>query len=260
VTLGENVRELRRNAGWQRVDLANKSGLGMNTLFRIEYDKTKPRRLTLQLLAKAFGITVAELLQGQGSVVSYRHNKWRKIGRQVKTLRERKGLTQSELAELSGIADATIVGIEKDRHKPRQATIAGLAKALDVPYWLISPEHAGPDRRFKFEPRKRRQVEIPDRLPLPLSEDSLREVATDIIRNRKLYPFRMLIEIVELNVKYVDQRSREQDGAMRVLSDLIYMYHHVHWPSMSPEEGYQCARRIAGLLVIIYAAARPKQP
>jgi len=57
---------------------------------------------------------------------------------QLKALRERALLTQSELAAKAGVSEVTINRIEADRHDPRFSTIRKLALALGV-----SPEELG---------------------------------------------------------------------------------------------------------------------
>ena len=50
----------------------------------------------------------------------------------VKEIRRRKGWSQKDLAEESGIGQDTISGIESGRHEPRPSTLRKLADALDV--------------------------------------------------------------------------------------------------------------------------------
>ncbi len=50
----------------------------------------------------------------------------------VKEIRRRKGWSQKDLAEESGVGQDTISGIESGRHEPRPSTLRKLAGALDV--------------------------------------------------------------------------------------------------------------------------------
>ena len=50
----------------------------------------------------------------------------------VKEIRRRKGWSQKDLAEESGVGQDTISGIESGRHEPRPSTLRKLAEALDV--------------------------------------------------------------------------------------------------------------------------------
>ena len=46
--------------------------------------------------------------------------------------RRRKGLSQKDLANASGVGQDTISGIESGRHEPRPSTLRKLADALNV--------------------------------------------------------------------------------------------------------------------------------
>ncbi len=50
----------------------------------------------------------------------------------VKKIRRRKGWSQKDLAEESGVGQDTISGIESGRHEPRPSTLRKLADALNV--------------------------------------------------------------------------------------------------------------------------------
>jgi transcriptional regulator with XRE-family HTH domain len=50
----------------------------------------------------------------------------------VKEIRRRKGWSQKDLADESGVGQDTISGIESGRHEPRPSTLRKLADALDV--------------------------------------------------------------------------------------------------------------------------------
>jgi transcriptional regulator with XRE-family HTH domain len=54
------------------------------------------------------------------------------IGENLRRLRERRYLTQRELAEQAGVSPDTILKLEKNRWEPRLRTIRRLAEALDV--------------------------------------------------------------------------------------------------------------------------------
>jgi transcriptional regulator with XRE-family HTH domain len=55
-----------------------------------------------------------------------------KFGQRLRTLRKERGLTQEELAELSGLDRTYISGIERGRRNVALRNIEVLAQALDV--------------------------------------------------------------------------------------------------------------------------------
>jgi transcriptional regulator with XRE-family HTH domain len=54
------------------------------------------------------------------------------IGDRLRHLRERRYLTQQELAQRAGLSADTILKLENNRWEPRLRTIRALAEALDV--------------------------------------------------------------------------------------------------------------------------------
>jgi transcriptional regulator with XRE-family HTH domain len=54
------------------------------------------------------------------------------VGRNVKRVRQEKGLTQEQLAELSGFSQQYISGLEKGRRNPTIVSLYKLATALGV--------------------------------------------------------------------------------------------------------------------------------
>jgi transcriptional regulator with XRE-family HTH domain len=63
------------------------------------------------------------------------------VGRNVKRIRQEKGLTQEELAELSGFSQQYISGLEQGRRNPTVVSLYELASALGVSHMdLVRPE------------------------------------------------------------------------------------------------------------------------
>lgn len=53
-------------------------------------------------------------------------------GEKIKTLRQKKGLTQKQLGDLCGMADSAIRRYENGRAKPKIETLQKIADALDI--------------------------------------------------------------------------------------------------------------------------------
>jgi transcriptional regulator with XRE-family HTH domain len=63
------------------------------------------------------------------------------VGRNVRKIRLRKGLTQEQFAEKSGFSQQYISGLEKGRRNPTIVTIHELAQALGVSHMdLVRPD------------------------------------------------------------------------------------------------------------------------
>ena len=63
------------------------------------------------------------------------------VGRNVKRVRQEKGLTQEQLAEVSGFSQQYISGLEKGQRNPTVVTLYELSLALSVNYMdLLKPD------------------------------------------------------------------------------------------------------------------------
>jgi len=125
----------------------------------------------------------------------------------VKEIRRRKGWSQKDLAEESGVGQDTISGIESGRHEPRPSTLRKLADALEVEVADFfrepavpldeAPRGAGPPRVSKdrleehFEGVRQSEVDylnwmIADfwRLAMPDEKPQARFVPEDIDTDR----------------------------------------------------------------------------
>ena len=62
------------------------------------------------------------------------------VGRNVKRIRQEKGLTQEQLAEISGFSQQYLSGLEQGRRNPTVVNIYELANALGVSHMdLVRP-------------------------------------------------------------------------------------------------------------------------
>ncbi|MBN9615424.1 MAG: helix-turn-helix transcriptional regulator [Acidobacteriales bacterium] len=64
IALGERIRDLRSTRGWRQIDLAEEAGIHENYVSDLELGRKEICLRSLQTLARAFGMTTAELLSG----------------------------------------------------------------------------------------------------------------------------------------------------------------------------------------------------
>ncbi|BCH19087.1 helix-turn-helix transcriptional regulator [Mesorhizobium sp. L-2-11] len=63
------------------------------------------------------------------------------VGRNARRIREKAGLTQEQLAEISGFSQQYISGLEKGKRNPTIVTLYELAQALRVSHTdLVRPD------------------------------------------------------------------------------------------------------------------------
>jgi len=66
------------------------------------------------------------------------------VGRNVQRIRKKKGLTQEQLAEISGFSQQYISGLEQGRRNPTVVTLYELVSALGVTHLeLVRPFRGG---------------------------------------------------------------------------------------------------------------------
>jgi len=77
------------------------------------------------------------------------------VGRNVRRIRQEKGLTQEAFADCSGFSQQYISGLENGQRNPTVVTIYELAQALGVNHLeLLRP---GPERAQRKAPTSRRK-------------------------------------------------------------------------------------------------------
>ena len=66
------------------------------------------------------------------------------VGRNVKRIRQEKGLTQEQFAEVSGFSQQYLSSLERGRRNPTVVTVYELAAALGVSHMeLVRPDRNG---------------------------------------------------------------------------------------------------------------------
>ena len=79
-------------------------------------------------------------------------------GQNVRRIRNKKGLTQEELAEISGFSQQYISGLEQGRRNPTVVTLFHLAQALGASHVeLVAPDSKAVDEIAKIAKRKSRR-------------------------------------------------------------------------------------------------------
>jgi transcriptional regulator with XRE-family HTH domain len=61
--IGDKVRELRKRSLLTQQQLADRSGVGVNTIIRIERNQVEPHGRTIRKLADALGVEPSDLLE-----------------------------------------------------------------------------------------------------------------------------------------------------------------------------------------------------
>ena len=75
-----------------------------------------------------------------------------KIGRGIKRLREKRGWSQTQLAERAGLTQSHVSRLENGEHSPTHLTLSKLAEALEVALESLDPSAMSHDRQAEQPP------------------------------------------------------------------------------------------------------------
>jgi transcriptional regulator with XRE-family HTH domain len=64
--IGDRLRDLRKRALLTQRELADKSGVGVTTIIRIERNQVEPQGSTIRKLARALSVAPEELVKTEG--------------------------------------------------------------------------------------------------------------------------------------------------------------------------------------------------
>jgi transcriptional regulator with XRE-family HTH domain len=131
-TVGQNIKKYRILAGLTQKELAEALGKKAMTIMRYESGRIFPPIPVLDEIAKIFDVNTNSLMSERDSETKD-FLEMNSFGENLKNIRLRKKLKQSDLSKISGVGVSTISLIENNTLKPRAGTIKKLADALEIP-------------------------------------------------------------------------------------------------------------------------------
>ena len=151
ISIGKNLRKVRIYNGMSQQELADKLGTSKAVISSYEQNKSRPTFATLIELARMFNVTtdyllsfgddyldekfeISPIMEGDEDNERARQLSGRRmgIGRQIRELREEKGLSRKELADALSLS-VTIVGkYENDQAAPSYGTLLQIARYFNV--------------------------------------------------------------------------------------------------------------------------------
>lgn len=170
--VGKNLTKLVKNSGKSRKEICAATGIGYSTFTEWINGRKYPRPEGIEILAKYFGVSKADLIEEQPASPTLLSPA--QISDIIRARREGMGLTHEQLAEQTGITVAVIKKWEKGKiAEPRIDLASNLARALDIPTSTLLgvQEDETSIRRQRF--RTLLYQEIPD---LCLTDEEIRQV------------------------------------------------------------------------------------
>lgn len=138
--LKHRLKELRKEKSISQRDLANALKLSPSTIAMYEVGQREPDNEILNRIADYFNVTTDYLLgrtdeknKPGGLLMSVG------FGKRLREMREKKGLTQAELAKIASLGESTISFYESGKREPNYEVLVALADILDTtPNYLIT--------------------------------------------------------------------------------------------------------------------------
>lgn len=123
MSLGNQIRDFRKERGLTLTELAQKINVSASFLSVIERDLKRPTIPMLRKISDALNIPITYLLAEAAEI---------KAGEKLKLMRQGRGLSIEELAEISEIDAESIRAFEAGTMQPSLEQIEKLAEALNV--------------------------------------------------------------------------------------------------------------------------------
>ena len=125
--LGSELRRLREERGWTQEQLAQHADLSQRVISDYEAGGIYPRPRHLAALVRALGVSPAQLESLLPDAAETTP-----LGRELRRLRQERGLTLQQLALRSGCGEKNIGQYERGKAHPPSRVVAALAEALEV--------------------------------------------------------------------------------------------------------------------------------
>lgn len=143
--------------------------------------------------------------------------------------RAEKGLSQSDLAELTGIAPAQISRYESGRNVPRPGIVAKLATALSVSFgWLTTGQipwgdELGPELRIRLPDQIHAQIgEAADQAGHSVADEVVARVTASLDQQTQQA---LLTSLAHLNVKLAEQEVLLHERQLDLAALSIHLRH-----------------------------------
>ncbi|MCM1154246.1 MAG: helix-turn-helix domain-containing protein [Roseburia sp.] len=136
MNIGDNIRECRKKAKLSQKELGKKLGVSQQHIAQYERGKRQPKIETLRKIANALGVSIDYLKTGKST-----DELWKEImkdvykssiGQNIREQREKQGLTQKELADYTGLTEATVQECEESKDLPPLEIIKKISLFLAI--------------------------------------------------------------------------------------------------------------------------------
>lgn len=131
--LGENILALRVRDRLTIKELSQKSQVSETSIRKVEREEYQVWNTNIEKIAMAFGVTYKELRFGEILIEDSLRKNEDSLKNYLEAICIAKGITQSDLARMSGVSRATINKIMNEGCVPTNNTVSKLARTLGFP-------------------------------------------------------------------------------------------------------------------------------
>lgn len=161
MTIDENIRNARLAKNLTQQDLASRCKTTKTAISRFELDRRTPSITLLQALAAELNVPIQDLIpntpqndDGKPNIID---DHAKAIGQVIRLHRKLKGITQDELAHITGVSLMTVRRYEAGSRLPSSTTLQRFAKSLDLPDTIFT-EIKPADEDAGLPPNQKRQL------------------------------------------------------------------------------------------------------
>ena len=136
---GTRLKHWRMKREMTQAALARASGMTQATIAAYEVGRILPRKYRLKALLEALQAPTEEFFyekvssEDSSEEMPQKYKLTEGLGKRLEYWRTKRGMSQTELAELAGLSDATVSSLGNGLTVPRLDTLELLLNALNVP-------------------------------------------------------------------------------------------------------------------------------
>lgn len=133
MSIGENIKMLRKEKGLTQKELAKLSGLSEVSIINYEKGRRSPSAKILYQIANGLKVSIERLVGEDEAVFSDIHDIFSAMGKNVRKRRELLGMSQKELADVAMMRVDILDDFENGKTQLDFNDIIYIAKLLDTP-------------------------------------------------------------------------------------------------------------------------------
>lgn len=130
--IAKRLKELRKQSGLKQKEIAEKLNITVGGYSNYERNFSLPSCEKLVQLANIYQTTLQYIITGEQDTQCYDEKNFCSFPQRLRELREKRNMTQQQVADCLGIRKATYQGYEYNKYEPKLDKLLQLAELFDV--------------------------------------------------------------------------------------------------------------------------------